>query len=122
MSRPEPVDTAEAPPRTVIGGAPEGVDAGESKIVFGENVGQTHAMVATGNAELGFVARSYVESPRNATTGSRWIVPEALYQPIRQDAVLLLRGEDNSAARDLLAYLRREDVRQVIAEYGYGAE
>jgi len=29
MSRPEPVDTAEAPPRTVIGGAPEGVDAGE---------------------------------------------------------------------------------------------
>lgn len=92
------------------------------RIVFGENVGQTHAMVATGNAELGFVARSYVESPRNATTGSRWIVPEALYQPIRQDAVLLLRGEDNSAARDLLAYLRREDVRQVIAEYGYGAE
>jgi len=92
------------------------------RIVLGENIGQTHAMVATGNAELGFVARSYVESPRNATAGSRWAVPETLHEPIRQDAVLLLRGEDNSAARDLLAYLRRPDVRQVIAEYGYGVE
>jgi len=92
------------------------------RIVFGENVGQTHAMVATGNAELGFVARSYVDSPRNPAPGSRWTVPETLHEPIRQDAVLLLRGEDNSAARDLLAYLRRPAVRQVIAGHGYGVE
>lgn len=92
------------------------------RIVLGENVGQTHAMVATGNAELGFVARSNVDSPRNATPGSRWLVPGALYQPIRQDAVLLRRGEENSAARDLLAYLRRPDVRRTIAGYGYDVE
>jgi len=100
----------------------DGLAALRGKIVFGENVGQTHAMVATGNAELGFVARSYVDSPRNPAPGSRWTVPETLHEPIRQDAVLLLRGEDNSAARDLLAYLRRPAVRQVIAEHGYGVE
>lgn len=92
------------------------------RIVMGENVGQAHAMVATGNAELGLVAASYVASPRNRVAGSLWMVPESLHAPIRQDAVLLSRAEDNSAARDLLAYLRREDVRAVIREFGYGAE
>lgn len=92
------------------------------RIVLGENAGQAHAMVATGNAELGLVARSHVLSPRNPSPGSRWDVPAALHQPIRQDAVLLTRAEDNSAARDLLAYLRRPDVRAVIRGYGYGVE
>jgi len=92
------------------------------RIVMGENIGQTHAMVATGNVELGMVALSYVQSPRNETPGSRWGVPQRLYDPIRQDAVLLTRAEDNSAARDLLAYLRRPEVRALIAEYGYGVE
>jgi molybdate transport system substrate-binding protein len=53
-------------------------------------------MVATGNAELGLVALSYVQSPRNAFAGSRWDVPPDLYSPIRQDAVLLSRAEDNA--------------------------
>ncbi|MEQ8857622.1 MAG: molybdate ABC transporter substrate-binding protein [Pseudomonadales bacterium] len=92
------------------------------RIVLGENVGQAFAMVATGNAELGLIARSAVQSPRNGVRGSRWDVPEALYDPVRQDAVLLMRAEDNSAARDLLAYLRRPEVRAVIREYGYGTE
>lgn len=91
------------------------------RIVMGENIGQAHVLVATGNAELGLVAQAYVESPRNADRGSRWEVPRDLYAPIRQDAVLLQRAEDNSAARDLLAYLRRPDVRALIASYGYGS-
>lgn len=92
------------------------------RIVMGENIGQTHAMVATGNAELGLVARSFVLSERNAGAGSYWAVPARYHAPIRQDAVLLTRAEDNSAARDLLAYLRRPDVRAVIREYGYDVD
>jgi molybdate transport system substrate-binding protein len=94
----------------------------QERIVMGENVGQAHALVATGNAELGLVALSYVLSPRNDAPGSRWDVPGHLHQPIRQDAVLLLRAEENSAARDFLAYLRRPEVRAVIREFGYGVE
>lgn len=89
------------------------------RIVMGENIGQTHAMVATGNAELGLVARAHVSSERNAAAGSQWAVPAHYHSPIRQDAVLLTRAEDNSAARDLLAYLRRNEVREVIRGYGY---
>ena len=97
-------------------------DALAGRLVLGENVGQAHAMAATGNAEAALVARAYVASPRNDQPGSRWDVPADLHAPIRQDAVLLMRAEDNSAARDLLAFLRREEVRRVIAGYGYGSD
>jgi len=91
-------------------------------ITMGENIGQAFALVATGNAELGLVARSYVTSPRNGTAGSRWDLPEGLYQPIRQDAVLLVNGKDNAAARAFLDYLKGEAARDVIAGFGYGLD
>ncbi len=97
-------------------------DALSARLVLGENVSQTYAMVASGNAELGLVALSYVDSPRSAHRGSRWEVPQSLYEPIRQDAVLLSRAEDNSTARDLLAYLRRPDVEALIRGFGYGID
>lgn len=92
------------------------------KIVLGENVGQAYAMVASGNAELGFVARSSLLGVGAERGGSRWDVPSGLHAPIRQDAVLLVRAEDNSAARDLLAYLRRPEARAIITDFGYGVE
>jgi molybdate transport system substrate-binding protein len=76
--------------------------------------------VASGNAELGFVALSYVLSPRNEQPGSRWDVPADLYTPIRQDAVLLARAADNPAAKALLSFLKSEQVRKLIESYGYG--
>lgn len=90
------------------------------RIVLGENIGQAHAMVATGNAELGFVALSYVLSPRNETPGSRWEVPQASYSPIRQDAVLLEGAADNAVAAAFMEWLRGDEARLVIERFGYG--
>ena len=92
------------------------------RIVMGENIGQAHALVATGNADVGFVALSYVLSPRNQQKGSRWDVPQHLYTPIRQDAVLLNRGIDNPAARAFLDYLKTKDYRAVIESFGYAVD
>jgi molybdate transport system substrate-binding protein len=93
-----------------------------SRIVMGENVGQAYALVATGNAQLGFLAWSYLLSPRNKLAGSRWDVPEQLYTPIRQDAVLLTRGVNNRAATDLLTFLRSAPAQRVMAKFGYAPE
>lgn len=93
-----------------------------SRVVMGENIGQAHALVATGNADLGFVALSYVVSPRNKQAGSRWDVPQDLHTPIRQDAVLLERGAGNPAAVAFLAYLKTDAARAVIRRYGYGVD
>lgn len=88
----------------------------QGRIVQGENIAQTFQFIASGNAELGFVALSQLDAAR---IGSRWIVPSALHAPIRQDAVLLARAEKNIAARAFLEYLRAAEARQRIRASGY---
>ena len=95
------------------------VDALQAKFVMGENIAQTYQFVATGNAELGFVALSQVMKDGKIGEGSAWIVPASLHQPIRQDAVLLDKGKANPAALEWLRYLRGDKARAVIRSFGY---
>lgn len=89
------------------------------KSVTGENIGQTHQFVASGNAEIGFVARSQITLDGKLTGGSAWLVPGSLHSPIRQDAALLKRGSANPAARALLDFLQTLPAQAVIRSYGY---
>ncbi|TXC66988.1 molybdate ABC transporter substrate-binding protein [Piscinibacter aquaticus] len=95
-------------------------DAVALKLVTGESIAQTFQFVATGNAEIGFVALSQVMAPGRAAAGSYWLVPAAMHGEIRQDAVLLKTGEKNPAARALLEFLKSDAARAVIREHGYG--
>lgn len=88
-------------------------------IVMGESVGQAYQFVATGNAQLGFIALSQVIG---TDRGSQWLVPEHLYTPVRQDAILLKTGADNEAAAAFLVYLRGDEARAIIRRYGYAIE
>ena len=92
----------------------------QPKLVTGETIAQAHQFIATGNAELGFVALSQVAVPGKPILGSHWLVPPALYGEIRQDAVLLKSGERNIAALALLAYLKSDASKSAIRSYGYG--
>jgi len=92
----------------------------QSSLVQGENISQAHQFVSTGNAELGFVALSQVIADGKIAEGSGWIVPKSLYQPIRQDAVLMKTGEENPAALALLDYLKSAPAKGIIEKYGYG--
>ena len=95
-------------------------DAVTPKLVTAESIAQAHQFVASGNAELGFVALSQVAVPGKPTPGSYWAVPANLYGEIRQDAVLLKAGADNPAAKALLDYLKSEAAKKLIREFGYG--
>lgn len=94
-------------------------DAIAPKLVTAESIAQAYQFIATGNAELGFVALSQVAVPGKPVTGSYWLVPPSLYGEIRQDAVLLKTGEKNPAASALLSYLRSAPAKAVIQSYGY---
>ena len=96
------------------------LDAVTPKLVQGENIAQTHQFVVSGNAELGFVALSQVWQDGGLTSGSAWVVPETLHDPIRQDAVLLDRGKGNAAAVAWLDFLKGEEAQAVIHAFGYG--
>lgn len=94
----------------------------EAKLVQGQSLSQTYQFVALGAAELGFVALSQVRAiiPGEAPPGSSWLVPQDLYDPILQDAVLLERGAENAAARALIDYLKGPEARAGIETLGYG--
>ena len=89
------------------------------KWVQGENIAQTYQFVASGNAELGFVAVSQVMKDGKLSTGSVWVVPALWHAPIRQDAVLLKRGQGSAAARAWLDWLKTEKTRALIRRFGY---
>lgn len=89
------------------------------KLVTGESIAQAYQFVASGNAQLGFVALSQVAVPGRPVTGSYWLVPAALHGEIRQDAVLLKSGANKPAVAALLVYLKSPAVRALIESYGY---
>jgi molybdate transport system substrate-binding protein len=91
-------------------------DGLKPKLVEGATITQAYQFVDTGNAELGFIALSQLTGP---PTGSRWVVPQELYSPIRQDAVLLKSGISNEAATGFTAFLGSPDARSIIEKYGY---
>ena len=94
-------------------------EAVKAKLVEGQNITQAHQFVSTGNAELGFVALSQVYTDGKLGSGSAWIVPAALYDPIRQDAVILKPGMNNPAAAALVEYLKGPEAARVIESFGY---
>ncbi len=92
----------------------------QPKVVQGENIGQTFQFVASQNAKLGFVALSQILDPKNKFKGEKWDVPEKLYDPINQDAVILKKGGNNSAVKTLSKYLKSKKAKLIIQKYGYG--
>lgn len=91
----------------------------QDRIVMGENVGQTYQFIATGNAELGFIAMSQIINDTQVIAGSWWRVPDNLYPPILQDAVLLADVKEQAAAQAFLNYLQGPSAKEVILGYGY---
>lgn len=86
------------------------------KIVKGSSIAQTYQFIATGAADLGFVALSQLVA---VPGGSRWIVPKALHAPIDQQAVLLKTGAANPAAWAFLKFLKSPQALAIIRRYGY---
>lgn len=89
----------------------------QDRIVRGENIGHTFQFVYSGNAQLGFIAHSqYVQLPINKQ-GSFWLVPQSLYTPIEQQAVLL---SNRDSSREFVAFVKTPQMVEIIQRFGYG--
>jgi molybdate transport system substrate-binding protein len=97
-------------------------DSVQPRIVMGENIGQTFSMVESGAAQVGFVATSALAAPDAPAKGSRYDIPQDMFAPIRQDAVLLTAGAGNAAAVAFMDYLKSDAARAIIKSYGYSTE
>lgn len=90
----------------------------QQRWVTGENIAQTWHFVSTGNANLGFVAMSQLLD-NNVDAGSVWVVPQALYEPILQDAIVITH---NRAVAEFMDFVKGEEGREIITSFGYEVE
>jgi len=87
------------------------------QLIRGENISQTYQFVKTNNVDLGLIALSQVINQPNA---HYWLVPKDLYQPIRQDLILLKLAKDHPIATSFMAYLLdSEESRRILSRFGY---
>ncbi len=93
----------------------------QDRLVRGINVGQVFQFIGTGNAAMGFIAKSQLPARPEGRQGSVWVVPVDLHGPIRQDMVLLERAAGNEAAFALLDFLAAPDILARIEAFGYSA-
>jgi molybdate transport system substrate-binding protein len=90
------------------------------RLVVGENISQTLHFAASGNAQLGFVARAQLQAPSLPPASCSWPVPETMHATIDQQAILLRRGSDAEGAKRFLEFLRSDAGRAIILRHGYG--
>lgn len=91
-----------------------------SKLVYGESVGQATQFIQSGAAELGFTAGSYRFSNALPSSASWYTIPDSLYQPIDQGAVIVLHnGAPHPDAARFLSYLTSQPVQEIFRKYGY---
>ena len=88
----------------------------EEKLVRGENIAQTFQFAKSGNAKLGFVSYSQILSLNSSSEGSYWLVPQDMYQPIEQQAILL---KDSSLGKDFLSFIKSDEALDIIKRNGY---
>ena len=92
----------------------------QPRLVEGSSIGQAYQFVASGNADLGFVALAQIQEAGVIKGGSAWVVPADLHTPIVQDAVILKRAAGNPAAKAWMQLLRSPKVKeQLVRGYGY---
>ena len=92
-------------------------DSLKSEIVQGNSISQAFQFIESGNAEIGFVALSQIIDRKD---GSFWQIPQNLYTPLYQEAVLLKSAEQNKAAKEFLFFLKGSAAQDIIRKYGYG--
>ena len=80
----------------------------EHRIVIGEDITQTWQFAATGNADLAFVALSQVLGEDGRIGGSSWRVPQSMYEPIEQGAVIIAGTHEKAAATAFTTWLRTD--------------
>jgi len=87
------------------------------RIIQSTNLTHLHQLIDNEEVQLGFLAQSQIVKQQQV--GSQWIVPQELYEPIEQGAVLLKRGQNNAAALAFIDFLQSAKARAIIEEFSY---
>lgn len=85
----------------------------EPKLVLGQDIGQTLQLTLAA-ADAGFFNFSALFSPSVRNQGEAWVIPQRLYDPLDQAALVL-----TERGKGLYAFLFGEKARTILRAYGY---
>jgi molybdate transport system substrate-binding protein len=94
-------------------------EAVKGKLVLGENISQAAEFAESGNADAGLVAFSLAVSPAMMDQGRFEAIPENLYTPIEQGAVVLRAAPHPNAAQQFLDYIKTPGTASLLQRYGF---
>ncbi len=88
----------------------------QSRLVYGENVGQTLHYAQSGNAEVAVVALSLAIP----TPGGTWtLIDDRLHQPLDQGLMVLATSRQRQASEAFVAQVTSPEGRAVLRRYGF---
>jgi molybdate transport system substrate-binding protein len=90
-----------------------------SKLVYGENIGQTAQFVRSGAADVGIVALSLAVAPQMRDAGRFWQVPLDAYPRMEQGGIILKATKNLEAARAFRDFVLGDHGREVLKGYGF---
>jgi molybdate transport system substrate-binding protein len=94
-------------------------DSVKDRLVLGENISQAAQFVESGNADAGILALSLVLSPAMKGQGRTITIPENLYIPIEQGAIVLLASKNLKGAQEFLDYMKLPATTALLERYGF---
>lgn len=90
----------------------------QKRLVTGNSIQQTWQFVASGNIQLGLVARAQLMDAKYSKAQITKI-PQNLYDPIRQELVILKRSQQPKTAQAFVDFLLSEKSQNYIGSKGY---
>jgi molybdate transport system substrate-binding protein len=94
-------------------------DSVKDRLVLGENISQAAEFAESGNADVGILALSLALSPALKDKGRYAQIPENLYGPLDQGAVVIGASKNGEFARAFLAYIKKPVIVAVLMRYGF---
>jgi molybdate transport system substrate-binding protein len=88
----------------------------QPKLVYGENIQQTHQLARTGNVEAAIVALSLAIV---ADDGEHVLIDEALHKPLDQALVVCNRGANRETARRFAEFVASPEGREIMSRFGF---
>lgn len=90
----------------------------EPRLVYGENIGQTTAMVESGAADAGLIAWSLTFAPELADRPFT-LIDRELHRPLDMAMVITAGGQDEPDARVFYDFMLSDEARSILMQYGF---
>ncbi len=89
------------------------------KFVFGENISQAAQFAQSGGADVGVLALALALSPTLKSSGTHVEIPDSLYPPIEQAAIVVAASRQKTLARQFVDYLKNAESVRTLQSYGF---